>query len=101
MSLESRCAGYNGSLTGSVKPNHPLGHWALMNWSFIGHWSLVIYVPASIDYTVKQMPSAPRNAKAPRILIVDDDAGQRSLLNSFLTGQGFETVPVSSGEQAL
>src|SRR5258706_12741296 len=47
------------------------------------------------------MPSAPRNPKAPRILIVDDDAGQRSLLNSFLTGQGFETSPVSSGEQAL
>ena len=37
----------------------------------------------------------------PRILIVDDDPGQRSLLNSFLNGQGFETVPVSSGEQAL
>src|SRR2546430_8023332 len=39
--------------------------------------------------------------KAPRILIVDDDASQRSLLNSFLTGQGFETVLGSSGEQAL
>jgi DNA-binding NtrC family response regulator len=39
--------------------------------------------------------------KPPRILIVDDDAGQRSLLDSFLRGQGFETVPVSSGEQAL
>jgi DNA-binding NtrC family response regulator len=38
---------------------------------------------------------------APRILIVDDDAGQRSLLDSFLRGQGFHTVPVSSGEQAL
>ncbi|HKS38241.1 MAG TPA: response regulator, partial [Verrucomicrobiae bacterium] len=37
----------------------------------------------------------------PRILIVDDDAGQRSLLDSFLKGQGFETVPVSSGERAL
>ena len=36
-----------------------------------------------------------------RILIVDDDAGQRSLLDSFLHGQGFETVPVSSGESAL
>ncbi len=36
-----------------------------------------------------------------RILIVDDDAGQRSLLDSFLTSQGFETVPVSSGEEAL
>jgi DNA-binding NtrC family response regulator len=40
-------------------------------------------------------------AKAPRILIVDDDAGQRSLLDSFLRSQGFETLPVSSGEQAL
>src|SRR6266436_3995429 len=39
--------------------------------------------------------------KAPRILIVDDDSGQRSLLDSFLRGQGFETVPVGSGEQAL
>jgi DNA-binding NtrC family response regulator len=40
-------------------------------------------------------------AKIPRILIVDDDPGQRSLLDSFLKGQGFETIPVSSGEQAL
>jgi DNA-binding NtrC family response regulator len=39
--------------------------------------------------------------KGPRILIVDDDPGQRSLLDSFLRGQGFETVPVASGEQAL
>jgi DNA-binding NtrC family response regulator len=39
--------------------------------------------------------------RAPRILIVDDDAGQRSLLDSFLRGQGFETVPVGSGEEAL
>ncbi len=39
--------------------------------------------------------------KAPRILIVDDDSGQRSLLDSFLRSQGFETVPVGSGEQAL
>jgi DNA-binding NtrC family response regulator len=38
---------------------------------------------------------------APRILIVDDDAGQRSLLDSFLKGQGFDTVPVPSGERAL
>jgi DNA-binding NtrC family response regulator len=36
-----------------------------------------------------------------RILIVDDDAGQRSLLDSFLRSQGFETVPVASGEEAL
>src|SRR5580765_1129632 len=39
--------------------------------------------------------------KLPRVLIVDDDASQRSLLTSFLTGQGFETTTVSSGEQAL
>ena len=39
--------------------------------------------------------------KPPRILIVDDDAGQRSLFDSFLRSQGFATVPVASGEQAL
>jgi DNA-binding NtrC family response regulator len=39
--------------------------------------------------------------RAPRILIVDDDASQRSLLDSFLRSQGFDTVPVASGEQAL
>ena len=37
----------------------------------------------------------------PRILIVDDDPGQRSLLDSFLRGQGFETVVAESGERAL
>ncbi len=41
------------------------------------------------------------HGETPRILIVDDDAGQRSLLNSFLRGQGFETTAVSSGERAL
>jgi DNA-binding NtrC family response regulator len=40
-------------------------------------------------------------SKGPRILIVDDDPGQRSLLDSFLRSQGFETIPVASGEQAL
>jgi DNA-binding NtrC family response regulator len=39
--------------------------------------------------------------KTLRILIVDDDPGQRSLLDSFLHSQGFETVPVGSGEEAL
>jgi DNA-binding NtrC family response regulator len=38
---------------------------------------------------------------APRLLIVDDDPAQRSLLGSFLASQGFKTVVVSSGEQAL
>ena len=37
----------------------------------------------------------------PRILIVDDDPGQRSLLDSFLRGQGFATVLADSGERAL
>jgi DNA-binding NtrC family response regulator len=45
---------------------------------------------------------APQDIKRnPRLLIVDDDAGQRSLLDSFLSSQGFDTVPVSSGERAL
>lgn len=48
------------------------------------------------------MPSDTRKFnKPPRILIVDDDPGQRSLLNSFLKSQGFETVTVDSGERAL
>ena len=37
----------------------------------------------------------------PRILIVDDDEGQRSLFDSFLSGQGFRTRVVASGEEAL
>ncbi len=45
-------------------------------------------------------PEAPKSS-APRILIVDDDAGQRSLLDSFLSSQGFQTTVVSSGESAL
>ena len=40
-------------------------------------------------------------APRPRILIVDDDPGQRSLLESFLRGQGFDPALASSGEQAL
>jgi DNA-binding NtrC family response regulator len=47
--------------------------------------------------------SPPDNARPSprRILIVDDDAGQRSLLDSFLRSQGFETLVVDSGERAL
>lgn len=48
--------------------------------------------------------TAPANSPSPippRILIIDDDAGQRSLLTSFLKSQGFETITASSGEQAL
>lgn len=39
--------------------------------------------------------------QARRILIVDDDPGQRSLLNSFLSTQGFTTLTADSGEKAL
>jgi DNA-binding NtrC family response regulator len=39
--------------------------------------------------------------ETPRLLIVDDDPGQRSLLDSFLRGQGFDTVLAESGERAL
>ena len=41
------------------------------------------------------------HTRRPRILIVDDDPGQRSLLDSFLKSQGFATTTVASGEQAL
>jgi DNA-binding NtrC family response regulator len=49
------------------------------------------------------MASEPRKngSKGPRVLIVDDDPGQRSLLDSFLRSQGFDTLTVSSGEEAL
>src|SRR5207244_7752734 len=46
-------------------------------------------------------PAYHPTVKEPRILIVDDDAGQRSLLDSFLKSQGFDTIPASSGENAL
>jgi DNA-binding NtrC family response regulator len=42
-----------------------------------------------------------KSADAARILIVDDDPGQRSLLDSFLRSQKFETVLADSGTQAL
>jgi DNA-binding NtrC family response regulator len=44
-----------------------------------------------------------RNAspRSPRILVVDDDPGQRSLLDSFLRSQKFETVLADSGMKAL
>ncbi len=49
------------------------------------------------------MPTEARknDSKAPRVLIVDDDPGQRSLLDSFLRSQGFDTVVATSGERAL
>jgi CheY-like chemotaxis protein len=36
-----------------------------------------------------------------RILVVDDDAGQRSLLETFLRAQGFRTQSADSGTAAL
>ncbi|MCX7011658.1 MAG: sigma-54 dependent transcriptional regulator [Candidatus Sumerlaeota bacterium] len=36
-----------------------------------------------------------------RVLVVDDDAAQRSLLGGFLGGQGFHVVCASSGAEAL
>ncbi|MCL5096731.1 MAG: sigma 54-interacting transcriptional regulator [Candidatus Omnitrophica bacterium] len=63
-----------------------------------------MHQPARIDVAKLTMtPPDPKLAPGgpPRILIVDDDAGQRSLLDSFLQSQGFETVTAASGEQAL
>ena len=49
------------------------------------------------------MPNEARKngSRTPRILIVDDDSGQRSLLDSFLRSQGFDTITADSGERAL
>src|SRR5476651_12991 len=49
------------------------------------------------------MAAEPRkkSAESPRILIVDDDPGQRSLLDSFLRSQKFKTVLADSGKLAL
>ncbi len=41
------------------------------------------------------------NRTYPTLLIVDDDAAQRSLLSSFLQGQGFSIASACSGEEAL
>jgi DNA-binding NtrC family response regulator len=43
----------------------------------------------------------PHSGKHPRILVVDDDSGQRSLLETFLQSQGFSTTLAESGERAL
>src|SRR5947207_232588 len=46
-------------------------------------------------------PEAGRSLpKNPVILVVDDDPSQRSLLQSFLAGQGFEIIAVPSGVDA-
>ena len=39
--------------------------------------------------------------RPPPILIVDDDAGQRSLLETFLRAEGYRTQSAASGEAAL
>jgi DNA-binding NtrC family response regulator len=43
----------------------------------------------------------PADAKSPRILVVDDDQGQRSLLETFLRSRGYRTQSAASGEAAL
>ena len=48
-----------------------------------------------------KQPSKASNHPDSEILIVDDDPGQRSLLTTFLTDQGFHPITVSSGEAAL
>ena len=58
-------------------------------------------MPTADIYIDPIVPPETSNSNAPRLLIVDDDAAQRSLLDSFLSSQGFDTVPVSSGQRAL
>ena len=48
---------------------------------------------------LSEPPAVVRPARA--ILIVDDDPGQRSLLDSFLRSQGFDTRLAESGERGL
>ena len=48
-----------------------------------------------------KLPEAKSSSPAARILVVDDDAAQRSLLGGFLSGQGFRIVCASSGAEAL
>ncbi len=51
-----------------------------------------------------QAAADPVPGRQPRptvILIVDDDAGQRGLLDTFLRAHGFTTLTAASGEQAL
>ncbi len=43
----------------------------------------------------------PDATKPPRILVVDDDPGQRSLLETFLRARGYRTQTAPSGETAL
>ncbi|MEN9574202.1 MAG: Transcriptional regulatory protein ZraR [Verrucomicrobiota bacterium] len=47
------------------------------------------------------MTAKPSEPTAPRILIVDDDAGQRSLLRTFLERNGHRPLVADSGEAAL
>jgi DNA-binding NtrC family response regulator len=43
----------------------------------------------------------PESGKPARILVVDDDHGQRSLLETFLRAKGYRTQSAASGEAAL
>lgn len=47
------------------------------------------------------MNAATNDDPAPRILLVDDDAGQRSLLEAFLVRSGFKPLVADSGTAAL
>lgn len=47
------------------------------------------------------MIPSPTEATVPRILLVDDDEGQRSLLQAFLVRSGFQPVMADSGPAAL
>ncbi len=45
--------------------------------------------------------SSSRFSSTYRILIVDDDPSQCSLLASFLSGQGFQIIPAGTGDEAI
>jgi DNA-binding NtrC family response regulator len=58
-----------------------------------------VIIPLAGD-TLNDMAIDAAAAKV-RVLLVDDDPSQRSLLESFLQGQGFQTATASLGEEAL
>jgi DNA-binding NtrC family response regulator len=57
----------------------------------------------AVEGTASSMSAEQRKngTPGPRILVVDDDPGQRSLLSSFLRGQGLDIVTANSGAEAL
>ena len=64
--------------------------------------TFTIYLPASLD-PIRPQPAAPHTPLSGhgRVLVVDDDATIRTLLDTMLTSLGYEVACVSDGGEAL